>query len=238
VVVEKPFVVIGDEEPRVVRDRVAGTVRWAAVRLRRGFFDRDPEGILEVWLFKGRRSYESNARSLFGSTPSSPYGYFSPRHRALVMNIATGGGTLVHEMVHAYMASNVPDCPAWYNEGLGSLFEQCRDRGGEIVGLTNWRLAGLKEAIREGRTTSFETLCGKSDAQFYGEGRGVNYAQARYLLYHLQEKGKLRTFHRAFLAARKTDPTGYATLVKTLGETDMKAFEARWNKWVLTLTFP
>ena len=221
-----------------MRNRAVGSVRWAAERLRRGFFTRDPRGIIEVWLFKGRRSYESNVRSIFGTSPSSSYGYFSPRDRALVMNIATGGGTLVHEMVHAYVEANFPGCPTWFNEGLGSLFEQCRGRDGEIVGLTNWRLAGLKEAIRAKTLPTFETLCGMSSAEFYGARRSANYAQARYLLYHLQQIGKLRAYYRDFLAARKADPTGYATLRTTLAEEDMAAFQARWAAWVMTLTYP
>ena len=40
------------------------------------------------------------------------------------MNIATGGGTLVHEIVHPFMAANFEQCPSWFNEGLGSLYEQ------------------------------------------------------------------------------------------------------------------
>ena len=73
---------------------------------------------------------------------------------------------------------------------------------------------------------------------FYGSGRGDNYAQSRYLLYYLQEKGLLRRYYRAFHAAREKDPTGYRTLTEILGEEDMTAFQARWEKWVLGLSFP
>jgi hypothetical protein len=45
-------------------------------------------------------------------------------------------------------------------------------------------------------------------------------------------------FYKAFLSAQKTDPTGYQTLQKCLGEKDMDAFKTRWQKWVLTLRFP
>ena len=104
--------------------------------------------------------------------------------------------------------------------------------------MTNWRLAGLKNAIRRKALPSFETLCGMSAAEFYGGGRGDNYAQARYLLYHLQQIGILREYYRDFFAARKADPTGYVTLKKTLEETDMKAFQKRWEARMLKLTYP
>ena len=124
------------------------------------------------------------------------------------MNISTGGGTLVHEIVHPFVAANFPNCPAWFNEGLGSLYEQSGEVDGEIHGYTNWRLPRLQEAIRKGNLTSFETLCHTTDSEFYEKDRGTNYAQARYLCYYLQQKGLLKTYYRRFLAGRKDDPVG------------------------------
>jgi hypothetical protein len=54
----------------------------------------------------------------------------------------------------------------------------------------------------------------------------------------MQEKGLLRPFYKAFRAARAKDPTGYATLVATLGERDMAAFQRRWHAYVAKLRFP
>ena len=70
---------------------------------------------------------------------------------------------------------------------------------------------------------------------FYNEDRGTNYGQARYLCYYLQEKGLLIKFYREFLAAQKDDPTGFKTLQKILGESDMDAFKTRWETYVLNL---
>src|SRR5262249_23917311 len=149
-------------------------------------------------------------------------------HHALIMNISTGGGTLVHEIVHPFVATNFPDCPDWFNEGLASLYEQSDEREGHIVGLTNWRLAGLQEAIRAGKLGSFEKLCataapGATPSAFYPTDRGTNYAQARYLCYYFQERGLLRRYYREFLAHHDEDPTGYKTLQAVLAEKDMAA---------------
>ena len=84
---------------------------------------------------------------------------------------------------------------------------------------------------------SFRELTAMSDHTFYEEDRGTNYAQARYLMYYLQETGRLRPFYKAFRAAKKKDPTGYATLVATLGESDMVDFQKRWGQYVLGLRF-
>ena len=141
--------VIGDETQGAVRERAEGTVKWAVDRLKQDFFANDPKEILDIWLFKDAASYEKHARLLFGETPTTPYGYYSSTHKALIMNIETGGGTLVHEIVHPFMEANFPACPPWLNEGLGSLYEQCGDVDGHIHGFTNWRLPGLQRADRK-----------------------------------------------------------------------------------------
>jgi hypothetical protein len=54
----------------------------------------------------------------------------------------------------------------------------------------------------------------------------------------LQEQGLLRAFFQAFLRGRPDDPSGWRALVATLGESDMVAFQRRWERYVLGLTFP
>ena len=181
IVIQKPFVVVGDESKRMVE----------------------------------RRS--KHTRQILKQVPTTPFGYYSPAKRALIMNIATGGGTLVHEIVHPFMAANFPNCPSWFNEGMGSLYEQCSEKGKKIMGLTNWRLAGLQKSIKAEEVPSFKTLCSTTDHEFYSEDPGTNYSQARYLCYYLQEKGLLRKYYKAFHVGRKKDPSGFATLKKILG---------------------
>ena len=236
-VVQAPFLVAGDEAPSVVRRRARGTVRWAVELLKQDFFDKDPDELITVYLFANERSYRRNALRLFGDRPDTPYGYYSPSEKALVMNIATGGGTLVHEIVHPFMAANFEDCPAWFNEGLGSLYEQSAERAGQIVGLTNWRLAGLQRAIKDGDLPTFYTLTHTSESAFYNADPGTNYAQSRYLLMYLQEKGLLRKYYKTFTWNAERDPSGYRSLKKVLGVKDMAKFEREWKTWVLKLRF-
>jgi hypothetical protein len=236
--IQKPFIVTGDESREDLEQRGQDTVRWFTEQIQKKYFPRDPPLIYEIWLFRDNASYRKYTREVFHDDPDTPYGYCSSEHSALIMNIATGGGTLCHEIVHAFMPSNFPDCPSWFNEGLGSLYEQCGTNNGAVAGLTNWRLKGLKDEIRRASLPSFETLCGTSSSQFYNMRKGDNYAQARYLLYYLQEKGLLEKYYTDFRTNVKGDPTGYKTLQLVLSEKDMKSFQARWEKWVLTLRFP
>jgi hypothetical protein len=237
VVIEPPFVVIGDGGREAVQGEAEGVVRWAVSHLEADFFSKAPKRILDIWLFRNKYSYETHTEQLFGEAPTTPYGFYSREDSALVMNIATGGGTLVHEIVHPYVEANFPDCPAWFNEGLGSLFEQSSEHDGHIVGLTNWRLPGLQRAIREKRVPKLRALLSTSTNEFYDDDSGLHYAMARYLLYYLQEHGLLLRFHREFLANRARDPSGYATLVRVLGNPEMHGFQAQWEKYVIGLSF-
>jgi hypothetical protein len=235
IVVQRPFVVVGDGTPAAVRTQ-SETVRWAVDKLKQDFFTKDPTAILDVWLFKDEASYRRNARLLFNDDPDTPYGYYSPAHKALIMNISTGGGTLVHEIVHPFVEANFPEAPPWLNEGLGSLYEQSGEQDGHIYGYTNWRLPGLQEAIKDGSVPSFKALTGMDANAFYNADKGTNYGQSRYLLYYLQEHGLLVRFYKEFYDRRKDDPTGYRTLQTVLGEADMNAFQKKWEKFVLGLT--
>jgi hypothetical protein len=238
IVVQPPFVVLGDEPAARVRERAQSTVRWAVERLKQSYFARDPTEIIDIWLLRDQESYARHTWQLFRERPSTPYGYYSTVHRALIMNIATGGGTLVHEIVHPYIRVNFPRCPPWLNEGLGSLYEQSGEEGGKIVGYTNWRLPGLQQALRGKGVPSFRDLTAMTDHQFYMLDRGTNYAQARYLCYYLQQRGLLTRYYRELVAGQAQDPTGYKTLQRVLGERDMGDFQRRWSTFVLKLRFP
>jgi hypothetical protein len=233
-VVEPPFVVAGDEPPRVLEARAASIVRWAVERLRASYFGRDPAPGLEIWLFRDPESYRRHARMLFGDEPTTPYGYFDSSHDALIMDISTGGGTLVHEIVHPYMDANFPRCPAWFNEGMGSLYEQAGERDGAIVGLLNWRLPALQHALEQGSAPGLPQVLASDAGEFYGDPSGLYYAVSRYLLYYLQEKGLLSRYYAEFTAAYESDPTGLNTLLDLTGQ-DLPHLEADWRRFVMRL---
>jgi hypothetical protein len=237
-VVAPPFVVAGDGPPEQVREDAEQVVEWAVTRLKADYFALDPGEVFAVWLFRGEESYLSHASAMFGRVPSTPYGYYSPCDRALIMDVSTGYGTLVHEMVHSFMAANFPAAPPWFDEGLASLYEQPSDAAGHLYGGINWRLPGLQRAIRRGRTRSFEELTRLGRQAFYGDRMELNYAEARYLLYYLQERGFLVTYYRRFVAAAASDPTGYATLQSVLGVPDMATFQRQWEELMLSLWYP
>lgn len=233
VLVEAPFVVIGDSPSAEVKRVTTGFLRSKVALLEKEFFDKRPEKVLEVWLFRNEKTFRKGAKKFFGDDPETPFGYYSPDAGALIMN-ASGLGTLSHELVHPYMEANFPDVPSWFNEGLASLYEQPSQRKGRIVGLPNWRLPNLKREIRAKTLPKMSTLLGTTRDQFY-EANYDSYAYARYIVYYLQEQGKLQAFYKKFLEDKK-DLTGISALESVLGE-KLDTFEPKWRKWVMNVVY-
>jgi hypothetical protein len=233
-----PFVIAGNgSKSRIERYRDQ-TILAAARALHAMYFDTEPSEPVLILLFESRGPYARLAKEWFDHDDVPHYGFYRRRENVMLMNVGTGTGTLVHELVHALIAPDFPAVPDWFNEGLGSLFEQCsigRDHR-SIIGHENWRLPALKQAIRKDELRSLREMI--EDESFYDPGRvGMNYAHARYLLMYLQEQGKLADYYARFRENAADDPTGVQTLQALVRPQTLEAFEKDWRKWVLSLHF-
>ena len=235
IVVHAPFVLAGDLGREALDEWYTRTIGPAARAMARAYFPTVPDKPITVLLFSGEERYVHYARDLFGEEGISIYGYYKRGSRVLVMNIATGGGTLVHELTHALVDFDVPDMPDWLNEGIASLHEQCHIREDEsgIDGLENWRLAGLQEAIRRDRLRSLESLI--KDNDFRNGDIGVNYAQARYFILYLQRQDLLEDFFRRFRRDLKSDPLAAETVLATFPGKSWKEIDDAYRKWAMEL---
>src|SRR5882724_11972310 len=92
VVVEAPFVVIGDEDAAVVKKHATGFLRRNIGLMEKEYFPQRPDKLIEIWLFKNEKSYRKGAKKFFDDEPDTPYGYYSSEHTAMVMNIGPGAG--------------------------------------------------------------------------------------------------------------------------------------------------
>ncbi|MBM4041746.1 MAG: hypothetical protein FJ290_24885 [Planctomycetes bacterium] len=231
------FIVAGNV-PRIEFDGIVEhTIRRAANALWASYFTKRPDYPIVIWLFGDDKSYRDGAKRLFGDTQVSHFGYFRPWDQTMVMNVGTGTGTLVHEMTHALLKPDFPDCPTWFEEGLASLHEQCQLLPNGIRGFVNWRLPDLQKAIAAGRLVPLEKLVATTTGRFRGANEPLHYAEARYLVLYLQHKGLLARFYKEFHAGVKKDPTGAKTLAAVAGKT-LGELEGEWVAWVKTLRFP
>jgi hypothetical protein len=234
VTVSPPFVIAGDGgASRLARYRDS-TILPAVRALQNQLFTTLPGEPILILLFESEEPYRRIARDWFGDQNVAHFGYF--RHDGvMLMNVATGTGTLVHELTHALIAPDLPHVPDWFNEGLASLYEQSQfTSDGGIRGLKNWRLPALQRAIREKTLRSLSELM--ADDDFYDEEHvGLNYAQSRYVLMYLQEKGSLQSFYKSLREHMTDDPTGAKTFEAHIKPQSFADFETQWRDWVIKL---
>jgi hypothetical protein len=231
IVVEGPFVIVGDEAPKRVAARV-GFIKWVVTLVEKDFFAKQPDHIIDIWLFRNLQTYTRGAKKFFDDEPTTPYGYYSPSDRALIMNIGPGAGTLSHELVHPYVAANFPNAPSWFNEGLASLYEQPSEKDGHMWGKTNWRLPALQKMIRRKSLPALSTLMATSRDEFY-DAEYDSYAYARFLCQYLQDHGKLIKFYQLF-SANAEDTTGQKALENVV-EMSIESFQPVFAQWALGL---
>jgi len=230
-----PFVIAGNIPQREFDRFKTHTIGDCAAALYKDYFTKKPDYILKVYLFGGAPSYEAYVKKVEGREPSSPYGYYMDSSKSLIMNIATGGGTLVHEMVHALIKPDFPDVPAWFNEGLGSLYEQCRvDEDGHLHGLINWRYPILMDAVEKNWLVPLKELFSTTDNEFYNRGKGTNYAQARYFCLYMQENKLLSKFYKKFRDNFNSDKTGIKFIEEIFGK-PIDEIDKDWQAWVPTV---
>jgi hypothetical protein len=225
VVIRPPFVIAGDlgeaDLERLYDEAVLPVTRgmW------RSFFDRRPDAPVTIVVLGSDAGFATAAAELDGHKSSAYAGYTQRGERRIVVNLATGRGTLAHELSHILALFDFPDMPEWFDEGLASLHEDTRfsDDGLTLIGVQNWRSRLLGDVQSRNQLPDLELVI--KNPALRGEGEGLNYALVRGFCHFLQERGLLSHFYRKFRDGVAIDPSGIATLcelldVATIGEVD------------------
>lgn len=201
-------------------------------------FDKRPAKAITVILFDAAKPYDAFCKARWGKACSTPFGFYEPTIRTVVMNVAPGIGTLTHELVHPIVEADFPDAPTWINEGIASLYEAFSlPKKGEIRGNKNFRHPGLVAALKSKTLrahASLPALFAMSDAEFRGEHEGLNYATARYFCMWMETQKKLWGFYQAWRDDFAHDPTGEKAFGATMGKSP-KELDDAWASWVRSL---
>lgn len=213
-----PFVIATNLNRSELEELKAYTVKTGFNALYKDYFDTVPDRIFTLYIFKTQKDYTTYSRKLFDEKPNTPYGYYRYDHAAVVINYASGSGTLIHELVHALLDVDFPGAPTWFNEGFASLFEQSEIDNSSIRGLQNWRFDILKEAVSSRNTIDLKELLSSTTEDFYKDPDGLKYAEARFLCYYLQQHGLLQSFYKEFRQNLEQDFTGIQTLERITGK--------------------
>jgi hypothetical protein len=198
----------------------------------RCFFDRRPDQPVLVVALSTEQSYRAAALRLDGYEPVAYSGYTQRAERRIVVNVATGEGTLVHELTHVLGLFDFPQMPEWCDEGLAALHEEAQfsEDNLRLIGMRNWRFRLLADAHRQGAWPHLSSVIRTS--AFRGEGESLHYAYVRCFCLFLQERGLLEHFYRKFRLGVGDDPSGLLTLRELMGARHTSEIDASFQKWV------
>ncbi len=149
---------------------------------------------------------------------------------------------VIHEFTHALhwadQLARQQEHPIWLVEGLATLFESSRHADGALIPLHSYRLSVVQEAIREGRIIPWDTFVKWEKKQFHANTR-IAYAQARYMLFYLYEKGLLKAFYDEYTHPDHygRDKTALESFEVVFGKS-AALVERDWREWALNQTPP
>ena len=234
VVVHEPFVLGGDCNTKVLDESYRRTILPTARALSIQYFDHPPTWPVTILLCSSDDSYRECQQRLDERERIEYSGIYSRTEHRIVINVATGDGTLAHELTHALAHADFPSLPEWLDEGLASLHEECEFSadGLRLIGLDNWRQTPLREAHQREQLRSVMDLASERFAT--SDRAAIDYAHARYFCLFLQQRRLLEPLYRKCRSRAETDPTGVLSLCELFttrrpGEID-EQFQAWLNK--------
>lgn len=234
-IVRCPFVLAGDLSAEQLERQYRQIVLPTARALSTCYFDRAPNAPVAILLCSSEQSYQQFARQLDGKQRPNFSGYYRRPERRIVVNVATGSGTLAHELTHALAHFDFPRIPEWFDEGLAALHEESSfsDDGLRLLGVSNWRLNHVLPAVHRDTLRTLESLI--TTKQIRSDRQAIDYAHARYFCLYLQKRQLLSHFYRKFRASVARDPSGIATLEEILQTDSLTAVDVDFRQWVVRI---
>jgi hypothetical protein len=161
-------------------------------------------------------------------------GVYSHRTRQLL--VREPQRALRHEFVHALHHDRMDELgqehAPWVQEGLATLYEECRtSASGGVEHPPNDRDAIVGSLARTGGLLSLSELTALTQAELAREASRA-YPELRSLLRFIAAEGKLETWYGLSVERHEVDPSGIRALSEAMGGS-LAEIERRWVAWLL-----
>lgn len=168
-------------------------------------------------------------------------GFFRPGTNVLICGDMPSmklnkSNVVVHEFTHALhfadQSARRQPHPIWLVEGLASLFESAVVVKDRLVPRHSARLRTVQSALRRGRNVPWRRLM-RMDQPSFMQVASVGYAQARYMLFYMAEKGYLKRFYDEYTnsSGYQGDKTGLEAFEVVFGK-PIGEVERDWKAWI------
>lgn len=223
-------------------NRIAGNLEQAYHFYASYFGLREPENLITVYLMNNRYNLRRVAKKTHGLTiPESNIGYSCLADLSLLGTSTTESlGTIVHELFHLMVRTDVGDIPTWLDEAVACLYETSKWKDNLLKGdIRQWRTELMHNLVvprLDGLfTTRFNDFTSHGEAlntdrfTFHESNNNceiaLNYALVKHFAIYLQATGMLQPVVDGFKNRKNV-------MVDTLGidETDIQVLEKVYNK--------
>lgn len=243
-VVHEPFIIAGDLSQDELNCHYRQVIAPTVAAIENTLTAKRADEPVLVLLFSDEDSYRHHSNQQFGKRKASVYGYYKPSSRTVVINLASGLGTLVHELSHALFDFDFANMPLWLNEGIASLHEQAKfvnfPNDPVLVGEINWRYPILLDAINAKTLPTVQQLIVDKWQLRGGSREGLQYAYARYFCMYLQEQGKLQSLYKQMRDCRSSggktgDGLRTVEIVQNLFADSWETIDQDFQSWAIAL---
>jgi len=216
----RQFVIFSDMNDELTYKLIDNDVRYTIEAMSKNYVNTLPDVVTPVYLFEQYDNYKKFVMDNYDIDEDdiSPYGFYKISKNVIVIRYVTWKGSILHEITHRFIRSDFPEAPSWFDEGFASLNEKATFKNGNLIGEFSYRIIPLRRAINENTYTGLKHLMETNDEVLYGKRTSYYYAQSRYLLMYLQEKGLLEKYYRAFRDSYSADNTGIQQLEDVTGK--------------------
>ncbi|HHT9111131.1 MAG TPA: hypothetical protein ACFYDZ_08250 [Candidatus Brocadiaceae bacterium] len=161
--------------------------------------------------------------------------YYLPHDNSVMVWLATGGGTLNHELVHALMEADFPFASSWLSEGIASMNEEYGRIGGVDRPQDNYRLFYLLDIYKcAGCFIPIEQLIGLVQKDFSDSLNSMLYsAFSRYFCMYLWEHGVLSKIYKEMRDQPEKSGASQIAIIEKNMKSTLPEIQADWEKWVL-----
>ena len=194
-----------------------------------------------VFLFKDRDSYVHGLRAMgigaalgnAGGTDNLRNGYhFSAPGVSFILinyhdNYGFGLAVFAHELTHALIRMEYPAAPIWLNEGLATMFENCKVEGGQL----RYRFGESLPRARRNGVLPLARLFAATNQDFADSGHTPFYDAAELLCRYLQTRNVLIPVYLEMRDGRGKGVNGSESVARLAGGS-LEALEKNWHEWI------
>lgn len=234
VLVHEPFVLAGDLATREIDATYRDTVVPTVCALRSSYFQNSITYPISMVLCSSDEAFRACNLLLDNRDRNQYSGVYLRKPRRLIVNVASGDGTLAHELTHALAHADFPKMPEWFDEGLAALHEECSITldGRALLGNDNWRTEVARDALEHGELRLLQDVASKR----FGlrERANHDYAYVRTFCLYLQERDLLKRFYQLCRTQITYDPTGLKSLCHVAQMDSPRDLDDAFHAWLLT----